>query len=301
MYLIKNLSFQRSTRCHTRAQEATMGSEENISGPPVLQKWHPQQRVFRETASGKVLREWWCLWNLGLGARTVWRESLGWSLGLLGQRSMGMMVWMNLEGYRESLGTWQSNPSIPKEINPEYSSGGLMLELKLQSFGHLMLRAWCWERLRAGEGGDRRWYGWMASPTQWTWLWTNSRRVWRTGKPGMMQPMGLQRVRHNWATEQQLDPQHPNTKLGLFNCLLIQDLTRLAREVGLDLQGAGGTKDVRQVTCEITWHHLSKEGPLGSQKAGDLSWIFKNRISRPLPTLSREKCGLGLVRDDTLE
>ena len=38
---------------------------------------------------------------------------------------------MNLEGYRESLGTWQSNPSIPKEINPEYSLGGLTLELKL--------------------------------------------------------------------------------------------------------------------------------------------------------------------------
>ena len=42
-------------------------------------------------------------------------------------------------------------------------------------------RPWCWERLRAeGEGGDRGWDGWMASPTQWTWVWANSSRWWRT-------------------------------------------------------------------------------------------------------------------------
>ena len=65
-------------------------------------------------------------------------------------------------------------------------------------------RPWCWERLRAGgEGGDRGWDGWMASLTQWTWVWTNSRRWWRTGKPGMLQFMGLQRVGHELMTEQQ--------------------------------------------------------------------------------------------------
>ena len=54
-------------------------------------------------------------------------------------------------------------------------------------------RPWCWERLRAGgEGGDRGWGGWMASPIQWTWIWTNSRRQWKTGNPGMLQSMGLQ-------------------------------------------------------------------------------------------------------------
>ena len=55
-----------------------------------------------------------------------------------------------------------------------------------------------------GEGGDRRWDGWMASPTQWTWLWANSGRWWRTGKPGMLQSMGSQRVRHDLVTEQQI-------------------------------------------------------------------------------------------------
>ena len=56
-------------------------------------------------------------------------------------------------------------------------------------------RPWCWERLRAGgEGGERGWDGWMASSTQWTWVWASSRRQWRTGKPGMLQSMALQRV-----------------------------------------------------------------------------------------------------------
>ena len=63
-------------------------------------------------------------------------------------------------------------------------------------------RFWCWERLRAGwEGDDRVWDGWMASPTQWTWIWVNSGNWWWTGRPGMLQSMGLQRVRYDWATE----------------------------------------------------------------------------------------------------
>ena len=62
-------------------------------------------------------------------------------------------------------------------------------------------RPWCWERLRAGEGDDRGWDGWMASLTQWTWVWASSRGWWRSEKPGMLQSMGLQRVRHDWVTE----------------------------------------------------------------------------------------------------
>ena len=59
-----------------------------------------------------------------------------------------------------------------------------------------------WERLKAGgEGVDRGWDGWMASPTQWTWVWVSSANWWWTGKPGVLQSMGLQRVGHDWATE----------------------------------------------------------------------------------------------------
>ena len=60
------------------------------------------------------------------------------------------------------------------------------------------------ERLKAREGDDRGWDGWMTSPTWWTWVWANSWRWGRTGKPGVLQFMGLQRVKHDLATEQQL-------------------------------------------------------------------------------------------------
>ena len=71
-------------------------------------------------------------------------------------------------------------------------------------------RPWCWERLQVGgEGDDRGWDAWMASPTQWAWIWVSSRSWWWswtgswTGKPGELQFMESQRVRHDWATEQQ--------------------------------------------------------------------------------------------------
>ena len=63
-------------------------------------------------------------------------------------------------------------------------------------------RLWCWEGLGAGgEGDDRGWDGWKASLTWWTWVWVNSRSWWWTGRPGVLQFMGSQRVGHDWATE----------------------------------------------------------------------------------------------------
>ena len=82
----------------------------------------------------------------------------------------------------------RSNQSILKEISPEYSLEGLMLKLKLWYFGHLMQRAssfvkpTCWERLMTGgESDDRGWDGWMASPTQWAWVWVYSGSWWWQG------------------------------------------------------------------------------------------------------------------------
>ena len=72
----------------------------------------------------------------------------------------------------------------------------------LEELTHLQ-RPWCWERLRVwGEGDDRGRDGQMASPTQWTWVWVNSRGCWWTGRPCvLLQFMGLQRVRHACVTE----------------------------------------------------------------------------------------------------
>ena len=102
----------------------------------------------------------------------------------------------------------RSNQSILKEISPRCSLEGLMLKLKLQYFGHLMWRVdslektWCWEGLGAGgEGDDKGWDGWMASPAWWTWVWVNSGSWWLTGRPGVLRFMGSQRVGHDWATE----------------------------------------------------------------------------------------------------
>ena len=83
-----------------------------------------------------------------------------------------------------------------------------MLKLKCQYFSvwceeltHLK-RPWCWERLKVGgEGDDRGWDGWMTSLTRWTWVWVSSRSWWWTGKPGVLQSMGSQRVTYDWVTE----------------------------------------------------------------------------------------------------
>ena len=104
----------------------------------------------------------------------------------------------------------RSNQSILEEISPEYSLEGLMLKLKLQYFGHLMWRTDSLEKtlmlgkIEGRRRGDRDWDGWMTSLTWWTWVWARSGSWWWTGKPGVLQSMGSQRGRHNWATELKL-------------------------------------------------------------------------------------------------
>jgi len=102
----------------------------------------------------------------------------------------------------------RSNQSILKEISPEYSWKDWCW-----SWNSSTLATWCeelthwersrwWERLRTGgEVDNRGWDGWMASPTRWTWVWESFRSWWWTGRPGVLQPMELQGVRHDWVTE----------------------------------------------------------------------------------------------------
>ena len=107
------------------------------------------------------------------------------------------------------------SPLDCKEIQPVNSKGnhswiftGLMLKLNLQYFGHLMQRAeslqetLMLEKIEGGRGRGRRGRDcWMASSTQWTWDWASSEGWWRTGKPGVLRSVGLQRVRHDGETE----------------------------------------------------------------------------------------------------
>ena len=102
----------------------------------------------------------------------------------------------------------RSNQSILKEISPEYSVEGLRLKLKFQIFGHLMQRTDSLEKtLMLGKIGGRRKRGWQRM--KWSdgitdlmgLSWTSSGNWWQTGKPGVLQSMGLQRVIHDWATE----------------------------------------------------------------------------------------------------
>ena len=104
----------------------------------------------------------------------------------------------------------RSNQFILKESSPEYSLEGLMLKLKLKHFGHLIWQTDSLEKtLMLGKIESRRrrgwqrmsWNGWIASLTWWTWDLVSSGSWWWTGKPGVLQSMGLQRVRHDWATE----------------------------------------------------------------------------------------------------
>ena len=101
----------------------------------------------------------------------------------------------------------RSNQSILKEVDLEQSLEGLCwssstLTTWCEELTHLK-RPWCWEGLKVGgKGDDRGWDVWMASLTQWTWVWANSRRYWKTGKPDVLQFMGSQRVGRYLATEQ---------------------------------------------------------------------------------------------------
>ena len=109
-------------------------------------------------------------------------------------------------------------------------------------------RLWCCEGLGAGEkGDDRRWDGWMASLTRWTWVWVNSRSWWWTGRPGVLRFTGLQRVRHDWATEL-------NWTEGDKNNLMLHPDSNICRfyQINLDIYLAVQCKYGLNIQPEIT-------------------------------------------------
>ena len=137
-----------------------------------------------------------------------------------------------------------------KEIQPVHSKEdqswvsleGIMLNLKVQYFGYLMRRVdslekhWCWEGLGAGGiGDDRGWDGWLASRTWWMWVRVNSGSWW--WRPGMLQFMESQRVRHNWVTE-----------LNWTDCLWNKSITKVSGPPLIMMGSWPAT-----LTCQISW------------------------------------------------
>ena len=141
--------------------------------------------------------------SYGFSSSHVWCES--WTIKKAEhQRIDAFELWSWRRLLRVPWTARRSNQSILKEISPGCSLVGWMLNWNSKTLAtwceeltHLK-RPWCWERLKAGrERDDRGWDGWMASPTQWTWIWANSGSWWWTGRPGVLYSMGSQRVRHD--------------------------------------------------------------------------------------------------------
>ena len=137
----------------------------------------------------------------------------------------GSQVWMWEFDHKESwvLKNWcfwtlvLESPLDCKEIKPANHKGNQSLNIHWKDWcwswscntlatWHKEMthwkRPWWWARSKAGGEVDKGgWCGWMASSTRWTWVWVSSRSWWCTGKPGVLQSMGLQRVGHDWVTE----------------------------------------------------------------------------------------------------
>ena len=164
---------------------------------------------------------------------------------------------------------------------------GLILMLKLQYFGHLMRRADSLEKIRClerlstkGEGGSRGWDGWMASPTQWIWVWANFGRQRRTGKPGVLQFMELQRVGYDLVTEQ-----HSNKDEIILDFL---GGPKTWWQVSLEETGKGkAEKWAKKWPGSETGQDLVKEGqeppPAGSCKEQILPRACRKLVALPTP------------------
>ena len=131
----------------------------------------------------------------------LWRKAECWRID-----AFELWCWIRL--LRVPWTARRYNQSILKEISPGvhwkdwcWRWNSSIFATWCKELTHLK-RPWFWEGLRTrGEGDNRGWDSWMASPTQWTWVWVDSGCWWWTGRPGLLRFMGSQRVVHYWVTE----------------------------------------------------------------------------------------------------
>ena len=137
-----------------------------------------------------------------------------------------------------------------------------MLKLKLQYFGYVVWRADSLEKTlmlgkteAGGEGGDRGWDGWMASPTRWTWFWAHSGSGWWTGKPGVLQSTGSQRGEPYRATQQQKEKDHFRSEVLVPESKMFQDCEHEGmcnRALKRSHWQSNKTNDYKKKCC-LTW------------------------------------------------
>ena len=134
-------------------------------------------------------------------------------------------------------------------------------------------RPWCKERLKAGgEGVDRGWDGWMASPTPRTWVWASSGSWWWTGKPGVLQSMGSQRVRHDWVTkltETCEDYFNDLKRHSTILCVCVPLCLILCDPVGCSFQGSS----VHGISQARILEYVAVSYSGGSFQPGDQTWV----------------------------
>ena len=146
--------------------------------------------------------------SYGFSSSHVWMWELDYKEGWVPKNWCFWTVVLGRRLLRVPWAARRPNQTILKEISPEYSLEGLMLKLNSNTLATwceeltLWKQPWCWEWLKAGgEGDNREWDDWIASPTRWTWVSASSWSWWWTRQPGVLQSKGSQRARHNWETE----------------------------------------------------------------------------------------------------
>ena len=141
-------------------------------------------------------------------------------------------------------------------------------------------RPWCWERSgkAGGEADERGWDGWMTLPTQWTWVWSSSRRWWRRGKPGVLQSTESQRVRHHWVDNKYIYT-HPVKKYWEYKYMKHSQLNVL--------------QELFLMMSHLKWNHWNNHGiwwqsePPDTECLSVISWPPQQRISDVCTTVLR--------------
>ena len=175
----------------------------------------------------------------------------------------------------------RSNQSILKEISPDYLLEGLMLKLMFQYLATWCKepthwkRPWCWERLKAGREGDNRgWDGWMASPSQWTWVWASSQSWWWTGSLACCSPWGH---KESDMTEQLNCTDHSGSTVFILLFLLATTCIPLGpflrpRTMRTPLQRDTAFNNTQVISCPTLYLDIAGNFSLWERKPSVIVW-----------------------------